>query len=83
MGNNRSRVAPAQHLRIIDNQARARYKNQRELIQLRRKLANINSKHNHELARLAVIQHDAKITLYELQHENSQRQLVKKLDQST
>ncbi len=82
MGNSRSRVAPARTLRIIDSQTRARYQNQRELIQLRRKLADINVQHSDELSRLAFNRHDVRMTQHEIQHENRQRQLFKKLDQS-
>lgn len=80
MGNNRSRIAPARTLRIIDSQTRARYQNQRELIQLRRKLENINMKHTDAMSRIAVTQHDVKMKLHEQKHESSQKELSKKLE---
>jgi hypothetical protein len=80
MGNNRSRVAPARRFGMIDSHTRAQSQNQRELIQLRRKLVNINIKHSEAMARLASNRHDAKVTLHELQHETKQRQLLKSRD---
>ena len=79
MGNNGSRVAPARTLHILDSQTRARYQNQRELVQLRVKLGNIQIQRSDALSRLALERHEVRTKLHELQHENGQRQLLKKL----
>jgi hypothetical protein len=78
MGNSRSRVSPIRPLRVIDSQTHVRLRNQHELFQLRVKLRNIQAKHNEELSRLAFQQRNAKMVLYQLQHESGQRQLFKK-----
>jgi hypothetical protein len=80
MGNNRSRVAPSRRLHVLDSQTRARYQNQRELIQLRTKLKDIRIKHNEALSRLACDRHDVKMKLHELQYERTQKDLHKRFD---
>jgi hypothetical protein len=83
MGNNRSRIGPMRPLPKIDSLNRARYKNQRELIQLRRKINNINIKHMDEMSRLNFNRYEVKIKLHELQHEKGKRQLLKKMNART
>jgi hypothetical protein len=83
MGNNRSRIAPVRSLRIIDSQTRTRFQNQRELIQFRRKINNINIKHSDEMSRLNFIRYDAKKQLQQIQHDISKKQLSKKMDART
>lgn len=83
MGNNRSRISPTRSVRIIDSQTRARYQNQRELIQYRRKLENINTKHTDVMSRLAFNRHEVRTKLHEMKHETGQKELSKKLDKCT
>jgi hypothetical protein len=80
MGNRASRVAPVRTLHIIDSGTRARYQNQRELVQLRVKLRNIQVKKNDALSRLDFNRHEVKMKLHELKHEDEQRQFFKKLN---
>jgi hypothetical protein len=80
MGNRASRVAPTGTLHIIDSSTRARYQNQRELVQLRVKLRTIQTKHNDALSRLALHRHEVKIKSNELRHEGEQRQFYKTFD---
>ena len=80
MGNRASRVAPARTIQIIDSGTRVRYQNQRELVQLRVKLRNIQIKQNDALTRLEFNRHEIKTKLHELKHEDEQRQFFKQLN---
>lgn len=83
MGNNRSRVAPSRTLRILDSETRARFKNQREGVQLRIRLQDIQSKHKEALSRLVLEQHEIKAQLREYKYEAEQRKFFESFEQKT
>ena len=80
MGNNRSRVAPARTLRILDSETRARFKNQRESAQLRLRLQDIQTKHNEALSQMVLDQHEIKAKLREFRHESEQRKFFESFE---
>jgi hypothetical protein len=80
MGNSRSRVAPSRPLKILDSQTRARYKNQHELTRLNDKIRQITFEKNTAVSRITCDQHDTKLQLHQMQHENEQRKFFKRLN---
>ncbi|CAF0740809.1 unnamed protein product [Didymodactylos carnosus] len=76
MGNSRSRVVPAT-FKIFDLQTRVRHKNQREVLQLRLKINDLNMEQTTQLTKYTYARAELRSKLRELQHESAKKNMVK------
>ncbi|CAF0899417.1 unnamed protein product [Didymodactylos carnosus] len=81
MGNSRSRIGPTS-FKVFDLHTRVRQKNQREALQLRLAIRDLNIDKSAQLTKYTFARMELRTKLHELEHENGQRQMYKLFEQN-